>query len=120
MKSKTISVIGLGYIGLPTAALLANLNYKVIGIDTNESAIRIIDQGKPHFFEPDLGNIVQSVIKNGFLETSTTPIAADIYIICVPTPINIKNGKPIPNIDSVIRAVKRHCAINKSRGFGYS
>lgn len=114
MKSKTISVIGLGYIGLPTAALLANLNYKVKGVDTNYSALKIIDKGKPHFFEPELENIVQSVIKNGFLETSTTAVEADIYIICVPTPIKIENNKPIPDINNVIEAANNIAPLIKS------
>ena len=106
MKSKVISIIGLGYIGLPTAALLASLKYKVIGIDINSNTVDSINKGNAHIFEPDLETFVEIGVSTGFLKTSVSPQAADIYIICVPTPISEEKGIPQPDISSVVRAAK--------------
>ena len=114
MKSKVISIIGLGYIGLPTAALLASLKHKVIGIDINNNAVDSINKGKAHIFEPDLDTFVESAISTGFLKTSISPQAADIYIICVPTPISEGNGIPQPDIRSVVNAAKSIAPFIKS------
>jgi UDP-N-acetyl-D-mannosaminuronic acid dehydrogenase len=106
MKSKIISVIGLGYIGLSTAALLATLKHKVIGIDINNNTVDLINKGKIHIFEPDLENFVKSAVSTSFLKASVSTHAADIYIICVPTPISLENGIPQPDISSIVRATK--------------
>jgi len=68
IKKKKISVIGLGYIGLPTAALLASNGYKVVGVDVNSHAVETINQGKIHIVEPDLDAFVRSAVSNGMLE----------------------------------------------------
>ena len=86
MNSKSISVIGLGYIGLPTAALLATSGYKVIGTDTNSDIVDTINKGKTHIVEPDLDSCVHSAIESGSLRASLIPEKSDVYIICVPTP----------------------------------
>lgn len=106
MKDKLVSVIGLGYIGLPTAALLSGHGYNVIGTDINSRAVDAINQGKTHIFEPDLDAFVRSAVDAGRLKSSTSPQAADIYIICVPTPIRYGKGVPTPDIESVLTATR--------------
>ncbi|AWB32562.1 UDP-N-acetyl-D-mannosamine dehydrogenase [Orrella marina] len=86
MEFKTISVVGLGYIGLPTAAVFASRKIKVIGVDVNERAVNIINQGKIHIVEPDLDMVVHAAVTEGFLKAVTTPEAADAFLIAVPTP----------------------------------
>jgi len=104
MKNKTICVVGLGYIGLPTAALLASSGYQVVGIDVSTHAVETINQGLIHIVEPDLDAYVRSAVSAGRLKAFTTPQAADIYMICVPTPFHEGDGIPQPNIDFVLAA----------------
>ncbi|MDB4238747.1 UDP-N-acetyl-D-mannosamine dehydrogenase [Alphaproteobacteria bacterium] len=106
IKSKLINVIGLGYIGLPTAALLASQGYKVVGTDINQSIVETINQGKIHIIEPDLDVLVEKAISTDHLKASTSYQAADVYIICVPTPFHETNPIPQPNIDNVIAATR--------------
>lgn len=106
MFKKSISVIGLGYIGLPTAALLASKGYKVTGIDMNEVVVDLVNKGEIHIYEPDLENLVKTTVSSGHLKASKFNTLSDIYIICVPTPVSDTiNGVPSPDIDSVISAV---------------
>ena len=105
MKNKLVSVIGLGYIGLPTAALLASCGFKILGTDTSSQAVDLINRGKTHIFEPDLEALVRSAVAANRLEASTSPQPADIYIICVPTPIRDRNTVPEPDIESVLSAI---------------
>ena len=83
---KHICVIGLGYIGLPTAATFASNGVKVTGVDVNEYAVNLINQGKVHIIEPDLDAVVKNVIEQKTLHAQTQPIEADAYIVAVPTP----------------------------------
>ena len=106
MKNKTICVVGLGYIGLPTAALLASSGYQVVGIDVSTHAVETINQGLIHIVEPDLDAYVRSAVSAGRLKAFTTPQAADIYMICVPTPFHEGEGIPQPNIDFVLAATR--------------
>jgi len=86
MKISKASVIGLGYIGLPTAAALATQKVSVLGIDVNESTVNTINQGKIHIVEPELDVAVQAAVTRGFLRASLTPEPADAFLIAVPTP----------------------------------
>ena len=106
MKNKTICVVGLGYIGLPTAALLASSGYQVVGIDVSTHAVETINQGLIHIVEPDLDAYVRSAVSAGRLKAFTSPQAADIYMICVPTPFHEGEGIPQPNIDFVLAATR--------------
>jgi len=106
MQTKVVSVIGLGYIGLPTAALLAGNGYKVVGMDINRHVVETINQGKIHIVEPDLDAFVRSAVSNGMLEAFLEPQAGDIYMICVPTPFHDKSDIPTPNVEYVISAAK--------------
>lgn len=90
---KKVSVIGLGYIGLPTAAILANHGVEVIGVDVNKKAIDTINQGKIHIVEPDLEALVHSAVMSGKLKATSKPEKAEVFIIAVPTPFK-ENHKP--------------------------
>ena len=107
MKSskEIITVIGLGYIGLPTAALLANKGYRVNGIDLNIGIVETVNRGEIHIIESDLKEYVSSAVSKGNLKAFNKIKAADIFMICVPTPL-FDNEIPTPNIDFVIEATK--------------
>ena len=81
-----VSVIGLGYIGLPTAAVIASRGLKVSGVDLNPDIVKTINQGNIHIVEPDLEILVQNSVFNGNLRAMTTVDKADVFIISVPTP----------------------------------
>ncbi len=104
---KKVCVLGLGYIGLPTAAFLANKGYEVRGVDVMQDVVDIINQGKIHIVEPDLNAFVKTAVNNGKLKAFTKPSEADIFIISVPTPFH-ENGHdiPTPNIEYVINATE--------------
>jgi len=106
VNRKTVCVIGLGYIGLPTAALLASNGYQVVGVDLNADAVEIINQGRIHIVEPDLDAFVRSAVSADRLKAFTTPQAGDVYMICVPTPFFESEGIPQPNIDYVLAATR--------------
>ncbi|SFV50455.1 UDP-glucose dehydrogenase [hydrothermal vent metagenome] len=103
---KKVCVVGLGYIGLPTASLLANRGYEVIGVDVNKNTVDIINQGKIHIVEPDLDTFVQSAVQSGKLKAYLEPKEADIFMICVPTPFYEDRDIPTPNLDYVLSATK--------------
>lgn len=85
--TRTISVVGLGYIGLPTAALLASRGIKVQGVDTATHVVDTISRGQVHIVEPDLDGLVQKVVSSGNLSASAIMTRADVFIIAVPTPL---------------------------------
>ncbi|MFD1803854.1 UDP-N-acetyl-D-mannosamine dehydrogenase [Mixta tenebrionis] len=86
MSFNTISVIGLGYIGLPTAAAFASRGQNVVGVDINAHAVETINRGEIHIVEPDLDAVVKKAVQAGFLRAATQPVAADAFLIAVPTP----------------------------------
>ena len=98
MSFETVSVIGLGYIGLPTAAMFASRKVEVIGVDVNQKAVDTINRGEIHIVEPELDIIVRSVVKDGYLRAVTQPEQADAFLIAVPTPLKSK-GSEIPEPD---------------------
>ncbi|MCC8252539.1 UDP-N-acetyl-D-mannosamine dehydrogenase [Vibrio campbellii] len=108
MSFETISVIGLGYIGLPTAAMFASRKKKVIGIDVNQHAVDTINQGKIHIVEPDLDMIVSAAVSEGYLKASTTPEPADAFLVAVPTPfLPCEEGEvPAPDLSYIEAASK--------------
>ena len=103
---KTVSVIGLGYIGLPTAALIASKGYTVHGMDVNKATVDTINRGEIHIIEPDLDTYVRSAVKNNKLKAFLAVQPADVYIICVPTPFHDDTERPTPNIDYVRTAAE--------------
>jgi UDP-N-acetyl-D-mannosaminuronic acid dehydrogenase len=106
LKNKTVCVVGLGYIGLPTAALLANNGYQVIGVDVDPKVVETINKGKIHIVEPDLDSFVQSAVFSGRLKAYNEPQEADIFILSVPTPFYNTGEIPQPNLEYVLAATE--------------
>ena len=98
-----VVTIGLGYIGLPTSALIASYGTNVLGVDINQKVVDTINQGKIHIVEPDLDEIVSKAVFNGFFKASTKPSCAEVYLIVVPTPFK---GNHEPDISFVEDATK--------------
>jgi len=97
----TISVIGLGYIGLPTAAIFASQQIKVIGVDVNTKAVETINRGKIHIVEPELDAVVRDAVQNGYLHATTTPVPAEAFLIAVPTPFKNDHNQHEPDLSYI-------------------
>ena len=107
MSFETISVIGLGYIGLPTAAMFASRKKKVIGVDVNQHAIETINRGEIHIVEPDLDMIVQAAVSEGYLRATNIAEPADAFLIAVPTPFKDSESEiPEPDLKYIESAAK--------------
>lgn len=100
-----ILVMGLGYIGLPTASLLATKGYDVVGVDINRDVVDTINRGDIHIEEPDLDALVRSAVLSGKLKAALTPEPADIIIIAVPTPFKDDHKPDLSYIEAAARAV---------------
>jgi len=98
-----VVTIGLGYIGLPTSALIASHGTNVLGVDINQNVVDTINKGKIHIVEPDLDKIVSKAVSSGFFKASTKPSSAEVYLIVVPTPFK---GNHEPDISFVEAATK--------------
>ncbi|MES3675213.1 UDP-N-acetyl-D-mannosamine dehydrogenase [Halomonas elongata] len=109
MEFNTISVVGLGYIGLPTAAVIASRRKNVIGVDVNQHAVDTINNGDIHIVEPELDIVVHAAVKEGYLRAATSPEPADAFLIAVPTPFKAENGNEhtpdLTYIESASKAV---------------
>lgn len=106
MKFNTISVVGLGYIGLPTAAVFASRKIKVIGVDVNQYAVDTINRGEIHIVEPDLDMVVHAAVQEGYLKAVTKPEAADAFLVAVPTPFKGSNHEPdLSYIENAAKAI---------------
>lgn len=105
MKIEAISVVGLGYIGLPTAAVIASRKRKVIGFDVNEKAVNIINSGQAHIVEPDLDALVRSVVADGFLRATTVAEPADAFLIAVPTPFLADHAPDLRFIEAACKSI---------------
>lgn len=102
---QTASMIGLGYIGLPTAAVLASRGIKVIGVDINQHAVDTINQGRIHIVEPDLEALVHEVVRKGLLRATTKPEAADVFLIAVPTPFKGNHKPDLAYVEAAARSI---------------
>ncbi|WNZ80056.1 UDP-N-acetyl-D-mannosamine dehydrogenase [Pseudomonas sp. P105] len=105
MSFQTISVVGLGYIGLPTAAVFASRKKQVIGVDVNPNTVAIINKGSIHIVEPDLDMVVHAAVTNGYLRATTVPEPADAFLIAVPTPFNEDYTPDLGYIESASKAI---------------
>ena len=107
MTFKSVTVVGLGYIGLPTAAILASKGLQVFGSDINSSIVNKINEGKIHINEPYLEDLVDKVVKSGYLKASKKIHKSDAFIIAVPTPFCDSNSEiPKPDISFIKSAIK--------------
>ncbi len=104
MQFNTISVIGLGYIGLPTAAVFASRKIRVVGVDVNQHTVDTINRGEIHIVEPDLDMVVQAAVTEGYLRATNAPEAADAFLVAVPTPF--KGDKHEPDLRYIEAASK--------------
>ena len=105
MNKPEVVMIGLGYIGLPTAALIASKKVQVYGVDINSKVVETINKGQIHIVEPELDTAVASAVKEGYLKAGTTPVEANTYLIVVPTPFKDKNEPDISFVEAATRAV---------------
>lgn len=102
-ESLSVNVIGLGYIGLPTSAIIAQAGYRVLGIDINPQVVAQLNQGNIHIQEPDLDGLVHHLVSCGQFKAATTPSPADIFMIAVPTPKHQDNS---PDLTAVLQAIE--------------
>ena len=105
MSFSTLSVIGLGYIGLPTAAAFASRQKLVVGVDINQHAVDTINRGEIHIVEPDLDRVVKTAVADGYLRATTTPEAADAYLIAVPTPFKGDHEPDMVYVEAAARSI---------------
>ena len=104
MKSEVVT-IGLGYIGLPTSALIASNGTNVLGVDINQKVVDTINQGKIHIVEPDLDKIVSKAVSDGFFKASTSAVPADVFLIVVPTPFKGNHEPDISFVEAAITGI---------------
>jgi UDP-N-acetyl-D-mannosaminuronic acid dehydrogenase len=102
---QTVCVVGLGYIGLPTAALLANSGLHVIGVDICEETVSQVNQGRAHFEESGLDSLLQQVVSRGQLEGQAHPSAADAFILCLPTPLRANRHADLGAVVTATRSI---------------
>lgn len=100
-----VSVIGLGYIGLPTAAVLASVGHEVVGVDVNPEVVDLINQGQIHIVETDLAGLVQGVVSEGRLRASATPQPSDVFVIAVPTPFKDGYAPDLKYVEQACRSI---------------
>ena len=100
-----ICVVGLGYIGLPTAAVLGSRGYKIHGVEINSKAVETINSGKAHIVEPDLDILVRAAVTTGNLKAFTEPAESDIFMICVPTPLTDDNKPQLSYVKSATKSI---------------
>jgi UDP-N-acetyl-D-mannosaminuronic acid dehydrogenase len=105
IQQPEVVMIGLGYIGLPTAALIASNKVHVHGVDINQKVVDTINAGKIHIVEPDLVDAVAKAVREGFLKASTKAIEANSYIIVVPTPFKDKNEPDISFVEAATKGI---------------
>ena len=103
-----VVTIGLGYIGLPTATLIASNEIKVLGVDIKPEVVEIINKGQIHIVEPELDIAVKNVVSNGYLKASTKPVKANVYLIVVPTPFKDNHEPDISYIESATKSIIKH------------
>lgn len=100
-----ISVVGLGYIGLPTAAIIAKTGKSVVGLDVNQQTVDTINQGKIHIVEEGLEDIVREAVSGGLLKATTKPEPADAFIIAVPTPFTEDKNADLTYVESAAKTI---------------
>ncbi len=105
MKFGSICVVGLGYIGLPTAAIIASRKHRVIGLDVNQNVVDTINGGRSHIVEPDLDEILRVAVSEGYLTAVTEAEPADAFLIAVPTPFKNNHEPDVSYIEAAVKAI---------------
>jgi UDP-N-acetyl-D-mannosaminuronic acid dehydrogenase len=106
-KIKTVCVIGLGYIGLPTAVMIASSGMKALGVDIRQDIVDTLNKGGAHFSEPGLDELLDKVVADGSLRGFVEPQPADCFIIAVPTPFNGDHSPDLSYVDSAARSIAK-------------
>ena len=102
-----VCIVGLGYIGLPTAAVIASRGVRVLGVDVKLEVVETINRGDVHIVEPDLKDITADAVADGFLRAATEPEPADVFILAVPTPL--RNGKAdVTYVEAAARSIAQY------------
>ncbi|NCX94197.1 MAG: UDP-N-acetyl-D-mannosamine dehydrogenase, partial [Gammaproteobacteria bacterium] len=102
---QTVCVIGLGYIGLPTASFLATKGFDVHGVDVQPKVVEKLNQGEIHIIEPDLDILVKSAVYSGKFKAHLKPAKADVFIIAVPTPFHQDKTPDITYVEAATRSI---------------
>ncbi|MDB4805590.1 UDP-N-acetyl-D-mannosamine dehydrogenase [Akkermansiaceae bacterium] len=105
MKDPEVVMIGLGYIGLPTAALIANGGVRVLGVDINAHVVETVNAGKVHIVEPELDKAVSRGVESGMLRANAEPASADVYLVVVPTPFKDRNEPDTSYVAAATRSL---------------
>ena len=103
-----VCVMGLGYIGLPTASVLANHGFQVLGVDVQQSIVDTINRGEIHIVEPDLDEVVRKAVSSKKLRASLSPQKSDIFIVAVPTPFKENRQPDLRYVESATKALASH------------
>lgn len=103
-----VCVLGLGYIGLPTASVLATSGFEVLGVDVNPGVVATVNAGELHIEEPGLQTVVSAAIQSGKLRAATAPEPADVFIIAVPTPLTGDNQPDMAHVESAAQEIAPH------------
>ena len=101
----SVCVLGLGYVGLPTAAIISNRGIPVTGVDTRQTVVDTIANGETPIVEPGLDVLVKSAITSGYLKTELKPVTADVFILAVPTPLKDGNVPDLSYLESAIASI---------------
>lgn len=104
----TACIVGLGYIGLPTAAVLADGGRRVHGVDVRPDVVETINRGEIHIHEPQLDQLVQRVVASGALTAHSRPCEADVFFICVPTPITADHAPDLAHVEAACKSISPH------------
>lgn len=105
-NARSVCVVGLGYIGLPTAAILADQGYRVFGVDVCQDIVDSVNRGEVHIHEPHLRDLVQRVVRDGRLTACNKPCEADVFMICVPTPLSGDSTPDVSYVEAAARAIR--------------
>ncbi|MDB4391159.1 UDP-N-acetyl-D-mannosamine dehydrogenase [Akkermansiaceae bacterium] len=105
MKDPEVVMMGLGYIGLPTAALIANGGVRVLGVDINAHVVETVNAGKVHIVEPELDKAVSRGVESGMLRANAKPALADVYLLVVPTPFKDRNEPDTSYVEAATRSL---------------
>lgn len=108
LNQKRISVVGLGYIGLPMATVLASRGHQVTGVDINPEVLKTIQSGNAHIAEPDLDMLIESAVSSGKLTATMHVVQADVFIIAVPTPLNADKSPDLSAVEAAFDSIAPH------------
>ncbi len=108
IENTRICVVGLGYIGLPTASLLATKGYRIHGVDVSERVVATINEGRIHIREPELDVLVKSAVQSGRLKAALEPAAAEVFILAVPTPFKGEHEPDLNYVEAATRSIAPH------------